>query len=142
MYASEPVSLALFLTGLALLMGTSVMLSRASEWTGVPVVLIFLALGVITSKQGVGHLAFHNYRLSFDFGTVALVLILFDGGLNTPFGKNARRYSARRSFWPRREWLATAGAGLAWGSAIRVLLGSRRCWWARSCRRQMRRRCC
>jgi cell volume regulation protein A len=82
--AAELTPIAVFLAVSALLMGASVLLSRASERAGVPAVLLFLALGVVAGRQGVGRIAFDNYRLSFAAGTVALVLILFDGGLNTP----------------------------------------------------------
>jgi hypothetical protein len=115
MYPDEPVSVALFLTVFALLIGASVILSHASEWTGVPVVLIFLALGMLAGRQGLGHLAFQNYRLSFDLGTVALVLILFDGGLNTPLA------IMRGRIWPAVT-LATVGV---LGTAALVSVGAR-----------------
>src|SRR5208337_3116663 len=115
MYASEPVSVALILTALALLMGASVVLSHASRWTGVPVVLLFLALGVLAGQEGLGHVAFRNYRVSFDLGTAALVLILFDGGLNTPL---TRIWTGIRP----AAVLATAGVA---GTAALVSLGAR-----------------
>ena len=87
MYTAEPVSVALILTVAAVLMAASVALSHASRWTGVPVVLLFLLLGVIAGEEGIGRIAFRNYRLSFDLGSAALVLILFDGGLNTPLSR-------------------------------------------------------
>jgi cell volume regulation protein A len=115
MYASEPVSVALILTTLALLMGASVVLSHASQWTGVPVVLLFLALGVLAGQEGLGHIAFRTYRVSFDLGTAALVLILFDGGLNTPLTR------IRAGLRPAAV-LATAGVA---GTAALVSLGAR-----------------
>ena len=39
---------------------------------------------MLAGEEGIGGVAFENYSLSFRFGTLALVLILFDGGLNTP----------------------------------------------------------
>ena len=58
-------------------------LGRATERFGVPVVLVFLLVGILAGSEGIGHLAFENYPLSFRIGTIALVLILFDGGLHT-----------------------------------------------------------
>lgn len=75
---------ALFLTVFAVLMAASVLLSRTSEKAGIPVVLLFLGLGVLAGRTALGHAALGAYRLGFAAGTVALVLILFDGGLNTP----------------------------------------------------------
>jgi cell volume regulation protein A len=82
--ASEFASVALYLTAFALLLVASVLLSGVSERTGIPLVLLFLTVGVLAGRQGLGHIAFTNYRLAFAAGTAALVLILFDGGLNTP----------------------------------------------------------
>jgi cell volume regulation protein A len=115
MYVSEPLSVAIVLTVVAVLIAASVALSQASQWTGVPVVLLFLALGVIAGEEGVGHIAFHNYRLSFDLGTAALVLILFDGGLNTPLTR------IRAGIRPAAV-LATAGVA---GTAALVSVGAR-----------------
>lgn len=84
MNALEPTSLPLLLTVLAVLMVASALLSGASQRAGVPVMLAFLALGVAAGQSGLGELLWRSPRAYFDFGTVALVLILFDGGLNTP----------------------------------------------------------
>jgi potassium/hydrogen antiporter len=91
MNALEPTSIPLLLTTAALLMTASVLLSRASDKFGVPVVLLFLSLGVLVGREGLVHVAFQSYRLCFAFGTVALVLILFDGGLNTPLSRVRER---------------------------------------------------
>jgi cell volume regulation protein A len=82
----EPHSTALLLLGLGVLMSVSALFSRASGRFGVPVALVFLALGIVAGSEGLGRIPFENYALAFRLGTVALVLILFDGGLNTPLG--------------------------------------------------------
>ncbi len=87
MNVPEPESIPLFLTVSALLILASVLLSRASEKAGLPVVLLFLVLGMVAGREGLGRLFFQNYRLTLSFGTVALVLILFDGGVNTPLAR-------------------------------------------------------
>jgi potassium/hydrogen antiporter len=61
-----------------------VLLSRASARFGVPALLTFLALGILAGEEGIGRIFFNNYHLSFDVSITALVLILFDGGFNTP----------------------------------------------------------
>ena len=61
-----------------------IVLSRASARFGVPALLTFLALGMLAGEEGIGRIFFNNYHLSFDVSITALVLILFDGGFNTP----------------------------------------------------------
>ena len=84
MFSAEPIPTALVLTTFGVLLAVSIIFSRASERIGVPVALIFLLVGVLAGSEGVGGIAFDDYQFAFRLGTVALVLILFDGGLNTP----------------------------------------------------------
>lgn len=81
---TEPFSTAVLLATVGVLLGVSVVFSRASQRFAVPVALIFLAIGMLAGSEGIGGIAFSDYRFAFRLGTVALVLILFDGGLNTP----------------------------------------------------------
>jgi cell volume regulation protein A len=80
----EPLATALLFTTFAALIVASVVFSRAFERTGVPVGLVFLAIGMLAGSEGIGGIEFDDYRFAFQIGTAALVLILFDGGLNTP----------------------------------------------------------
>ena len=84
MFSAEPIPTALLLTTFGVLLGVSIIFSRASERIGVPIALIFLLVGILAGSEGIGRIAFENYEFAFRLGTVALVLILFDGGLNTP----------------------------------------------------------
>ena len=83
-FAMEPLSTALLLTTFGVLLGVSVVFSRASERFGIPTVLIFLGIGILAGSEGIGGIPFEDYGFAYRIGTVALVLILFDGGLNTP----------------------------------------------------------
>src|SRR4029079_13953618 len=83
---SEPYTTAWILVVVGLLLGVSALFSRASSRVGVPVFLAFLGLGMLAGSDGIGGIAFEDYGCAFRLGTVALVLILFDGGLNTPVG--------------------------------------------------------
>lgn len=49
----------------------------------VPALLLFLALGMLAGSEGLGDLDFSNYELARTLGTIALVLILFEGGLTS-----------------------------------------------------------
>jgi len=80
---TEPNETALLLTVLGLLVGLSVLLAPSIDRLGVPIVLLFLALGVLGGSEGIGGIEFDNYRLAVRVGTVYLVLILFDGGMST-----------------------------------------------------------
>src|SRR3954466_15185772 len=84
MAVNEPEATALLLTTCGLLLGVSVLFSRASQRTGLPIALLFLIVGMLAGSEGIGGIEFDNYRFAFRIGVVALALILFDGGLNTP----------------------------------------------------------
>lgn len=57
--------------------------SKFSARLGVPVLVLFLALGMLLGSEGIGGVAFDNYGLAHAIGTIALAIILFDGGLAT-----------------------------------------------------------
>jgi cell volume regulation protein A len=112
---SEPLATAVLLTGAGLLVATGVLVSRTSGRVGVPAALLFLAVGLLAGSEGVGRIAFEDYGLTFRVGTVALVLILFDGGLNTPWA-SVRRVAAPAGLLATVGVVGTAGlaALLAW----------------------------
>jgi len=80
---SQTATVAVFLSVFGALMLLSVVLSRAMTRVGVPVVLLFLILGMVGGSEGIGGVPFDDFTFAYQAGTVALVLILFDGGLNT-----------------------------------------------------------
>jgi potassium/hydrogen antiporter len=47
----------------------------------VPSLALFLGLGMLVGSEGLGWIAFDDYRLARTIGVIALVLILFEGGL-------------------------------------------------------------
>jgi cell volume regulation protein A len=47
----------------------------------VPGLLLFLALGMLAGSQGIGGIEFDDAELARTLGTIALVLIIFEGGL-------------------------------------------------------------
>src|SRR3978361_2513811 len=47
----------------------------------VPGLLLFLGLGMLAGSQGIGGIEFDNTELARTLGTIALILILFEGGL-------------------------------------------------------------
>lgn len=60
-----------------------VLASMASSRLGVPALVFFLFLGMLAGSDGFGHINFDDAWLAQFMGVIGLVLILFDGGLNT-----------------------------------------------------------
>jgi cell volume regulation protein A len=83
-HTPEFTATALVLTTAGALLALSVLSSQALDRAGVPAALIFLGLGMLAGSEGVGGIAFDDYGTAYRMGTLALILILFDGGLNTP----------------------------------------------------------
>src|SRR5690554_3048481 len=65
------------------LIALSVLASRLSSLVGLPLLLIFLGLGMLAGEQGVLGIVFDDYSLAFLIGHLALAMILLDGGLRT-----------------------------------------------------------
>lgn len=100
-----------------LLLVVSVLSSRAAGRTGVPVLLAFLVVGMLAGSEGLLGIAFEDYAFTYRLGTVALALILFDGGLHTSLA------SVRRALRPAGV-LATVGVV---GTALLTACGARLC---------------
>lgn len=86
----------------ALLVSVSILAGMFSTRIGAPLLLVFLGLGVLAGVDGLGRIEFDDFRTTYLVGSVALALILFDGGLRTP------REAFRIAMWPALS-LATAG---------------------------------
>lgn len=66
-----------------LLMAIALAASTLAGRLRVPVLLLFLGLGMVVGSEGLGIVPFDDYDLARDVGVVALALILFEGGLTT-----------------------------------------------------------
>ena len=86
----------------ALLALISILLGQISSRLGAPLLLVFLVLGMLAGEDGVLGLHFQSYQTTFAVGSIALAIILFEGGLRTP------REVVRLVFWPSLT-LATIG---------------------------------
>jgi potassium/hydrogen antiporter len=102
----------------AVLLLFGVISSKFSARVGVPVLILFLGVGMLAGSEGLGGIAFEDYRLAHGIGTVALAFILFDGGLSTSM-------ASVRMAWRPALSLATVGVvvtSLATGAAAAWLL--------------------
>lgn len=66
-----------------LLFIASILASLISSRIGAPLLLIFLVIGMLMGEQGPGGLVFHDFQTAHLIGSLALAVILFDGGLRT-----------------------------------------------------------
>ncbi len=68
----------------SLLIFTAILISRAGFRFGIPVLLLFIIVGMAFGEDGFG-LAFDNFHIAQFIGTIALCVILYCGGLDTKF---------------------------------------------------------
>jgi len=71
------------LLGASILLILSIIASRVSGRLGIPVLLVFLVIGMLAGSEGPGGIYFDNPRLTQSLGMVALAFIIFAGGLDT-----------------------------------------------------------
>jgi potassium/hydrogen antiporter len=118
----------------ALLVAASIVASAVSARLGAPLLLVFLVLGMLAGEDGPGGYRFDDIYTAQLVGSIALAIIIFDGGLRT------RREVFRVALWPAIS-LATLGVllttltvglfaawllGLSWmqGLLIGAIIGS------------------
>ncbi len=75
---------ALLLFG-ALMVLAGILSSLVATRFGAPILLVFLLLGMLAGEEGLLRIPFSDYRTTYLVGSLALAVILFDGGLRTKF---------------------------------------------------------
>jgi len=103
MAALDTVSLGILLGSLVVLAG--ILSSVIALRFGAPLLLVFLLIGVMAGESGPGGIRYDDVQSAYTVGSVALALILFDGGLRT-------RLSTFRSVLAPAGVLATIGVVL------------------------------
>lgn len=100
MASLDSVSIAILL-GAALVMA-GILSSLLALRFGAPLLLVFLFVGIAAGESGPGGIRFDDVRTTYLVGSVALALILFDGGLKT-------RFQSIRAVLAPSAFLATIG---------------------------------
>ncbi len=91
----------------------------ASSRIGMPLLLVFIGVGVLAGEDGLGGIRFDDFNSAYFIGSLALIAILFQGGLST------ERSMLRQALWPSVV-LATVGVAISAsvvGAAIVFLFG-------------------
>jgi cell volume regulation protein A len=116
MHAIETANTVLLLGSALIIAG--ILSSLIATRFGAPMLLVFLGVGMLAGEDGPGHLNFSDYHLANLVGSLALSVILFDGGLRT-------RLAAYRGLFAPALVLATVGvvitAALAGAAAYYLL---------------------
>ncbi len=105
----------------AVLLLAGIVSSKFSARMGLPVLVLFLGIGMLAGEDGIGGIEFDNVDIAHAIGTLSLAVILFDGGLQT-------RSSALRAVWKPSLLLATVGVivtAVITGLAAASILGVR-----------------
>ena len=83
----------------------SIIAGLISRRVGAPMLLVFLALGMLAGEDGVLGIPYDDFTSAYLIGSVALAVILLEGGLKTPLAM------LRLAFWPAAV-LATIGVAV------------------------------
>ena len=86
----------------AILILFGILSSKLSARLGLPVLVLFLLTGMLAGEYGIGGISFDNPVAAHALGTLALAMILFDGGLQTPV-------RSIKMVWKPASVLATIG---------------------------------
>lgn len=107
----------ILLSSILILLG--IFSSKLSARLGLPMLVMFLFIGMLAGEDGIGQISFNNVNVSYAVGSLALAIILFDGGLQTSV-------KSIRLVWKPAFTLATFGvlitAGIT-GLAAAYILG-------------------
>ncbi len=92
-----------------LLLSFAIFASKLSSFFGTPLLLLFLAIGMLTGEDGIIlHIQYRDYTSAFFISNLMLAIILLDGGLRTKF-------STMKSVASESIILATIGVVLTSG---------------------------
>ncbi|MBC7389434.1 MAG: potassium/proton antiporter [Opitutaceae bacterium] len=91
-----------FLFLISLLIVVSILIAKISNNIGLPIMILFLGIGMLAGSEGPGGIFFDDAKIAQSIGMVSLLFILFSGGLETKW------VEVKPTFWPAIS-LATLG---------------------------------
>ncbi|MBM7844426.1 potassium/proton antiporter [Herpetosiphon giganteus] len=65
----------------------SIVVSTVSDRWGIPALVLFMGIGMLAGSDGLGDIYFDNVKIAQVVGIVALIYILFSGGLETHWNR-------------------------------------------------------
>ncbi len=72
-----------FLLGSSILILLSIIIAKLFNNLGLPTLVLFIALGMLAGSEGIGGIYFDDALTAQNIGIIALIFILFSGGLDT-----------------------------------------------------------
>jgi cell volume regulation protein A len=99
------------------LLGAGIVGALLADRIRVPGLLLFLALGMLAGSQGIGGIEFSNTELARTLGTIALILILFEGGLTSGWSEIRPVLGTAASL----ATIGTVGTALVAGFAAKLI---------------------
>ena len=95
-----------FILVVGLLCVAAILAGQVSARVGTPLLLVFIGMGMLAGEDGIGGIAFDDFSAAYLVGSLALAVILFEGGLAT------ERAMIRQALAPA-ALLATVGVGIS-----------------------------
>ncbi|MDD5254881.1 MAG: potassium/proton antiporter [Candidatus Omnitrophica bacterium] len=77
------VTIEIVLLWIAVLTLASILASKVSDRFAVPALLLFLIIGMLAGSEGIGGIYFDDFRAAKTIGIIALIFIIYSGGLDT-----------------------------------------------------------
>ncbi|HEY5709126.1 MAG TPA: potassium/proton antiporter [Solirubrobacterales bacterium] len=107
------------------LLAAGILGALLAERMRIPGLLLFLGLGMLAGSEGIGGIEFEDAELARTLGTIALVLILFEGGLTAGWSEIRPVLGTAASLATVGTAVTACTAGLAahWIFGISVLEG-------------------
>lgn len=74
----------------AILIIVSIVIAKLFHNIGIPTMLLFIGVGMLAGSEGIGGIYFNDPSLAQSIGIIALVFILFSGGLDTNWSESKK----------------------------------------------------
>lgn len=104
------------LIGVGLLLFVSILQSKLSDLFSIPALLLFLITGMLLGSDGLGFIKLNNPALAQSIGVIALMFIMFSGGLGTKW--NETRPAAKEGLLLATIGVLIAAVIISWIASV------------------------